>query len=342
MQYQKTTSSMRFRSTTERLQRIHEMIASGSYPNSAEMAAELEVTTRTIARDVAFMKSHYHVPIAYHPLNYGFYYSDKVEHFPPGAPGMTEAEIFALLIAGKAVAQYRCTPFFLPLQRAFQKLSTQLDNGERYILQALREGLSFRPFAVEDPDLKNFELLALAVSRRQALRFRYRKPGSQRTELRNLHPYHLTCADNRWYIIGHDVDRSEPRTFAVSRVASPSLTGESFVRPKNFDLEEYLRGSLTVMKGEGDYDVVIEFDAWATDHLRHRIFHPGQQITELPCGGSHLRLRLSGLAEVERWVLSWGLHATVIKPDILADRIAQTMAILCDRYTQPGRLQAAA
>lgn len=30
---------------------------------------------------------------------------------------------------------------------------------------------------------------------------------------------------------------------------------------------------------------------------------------ELPGGGYHLRLRLSGLEEIERWILSWGTHA---------------------------------
>jgi hypothetical protein len=61
-----------------------------------------------------------------------------------------------------------------------------------------------------------------------------------------------------------------------------------------------------VMSGRGDYEVVIEFDAWATDQLRGRLWHSSQQVTELPGGGSRLRMRLSGLEEVERWVLSWG------------------------------------
>jgi hypothetical protein len=38
------------------------------------------------------------------------------------------------------------------------------------------------------------------------------------------------------------------------------------------------------------------------------------ELMELPGGESRVRLRLSGLEEVERWVLGWGGHATVIQP----------------------------
>ena len=86
------------------------------------------------------------------------------------------------------------------------------------------------------------------------------------------------------------------------------------------------------MKGEGDYEVVIEFDAWATDQLRGRQWHPTQIVSELPGGGSHLRMRLSGLEEVERWILSWGTHANVLQPAPLAVRLREIAAKLVERY----------
>ena len=52
----------------------------------------------------------------------------------------------------------------------------------------------------------------------------------------------------------------------------------------------------------------------------------------MPGGGSHMTMHLSGLEEVERWVLSWGTHATVIKPDALAKRIGKAVQELASRY----------
>ena len=46
-------------------------------------------------------------------------------------------------------------------------------------------------------------------------------------------------------------------------------------------------------------------------------------VEELPGGGSHLRMRLSGLEEIERWVLSWGDQAEVLEPAKLRQRLRE-------------------
>jgi proteasome accessory factor B len=240
--------------------------------------------------------------------------------------------MFALFVAHKAVEQYSGTPFHKPLQMAFRKLTGQLDDQERYSLHESADVLSFRPFAPEATDLERFEIVAQAIQQSRALRFLYRKPGEKNAGGRHVHPYHLTCNDNRWYLIGHDVDRGEIRTFALARIHGSAVAGETFEKPKDFSVAKHLRGSLTVMSGRGDYEVVVEFDAWATDQLRGRLWHSSQQVTELPGGESRMRMRLSGLEEVERWVLSWGAHATVIQPQLLAERVGTIARILAGRY----------
>ena len=245
---------------------------------------------------------------------------------------MTEAEMFALLVAHKAIEQYQTTPFHKPLQMAFQKLTGQLNSGERYSLMDFDGALSFRAFAPEVTDMERFEAVTRAVQQRRTLGFEYRKPGQRKAEFRRVRPYHLTCNENLWYLIGYDLARSDMRTFVVGRVCGPVFVGEKFQKPKGFNLNRYLRGSFTMMKGEGDYEVVIEFDAWATDMIRGRLWHSTQQVRELPKGGSHLHMRLSGLEEVERWVLGWGTHANVVGPRVLAERVGGIARELVARY----------
>ncbi|MCW5554498.1 MAG: WYL domain-containing protein [Verrucomicrobiae bacterium] len=322
------------RNATERLLAIHQLISAKRYPNTARLAREFDVSQKTIKRDVEWMRVHWNLPIEYDRERHGFFYSREVPQFP-GVPTITEAEMFALLVAHKAVEQYSGTPFHKPLQMAFRKLTGQLDDKERYSLQDSEDVLSFRPFAPEATDVERFEVVTRAIQQRRALRFLYRKPGEKSTSGRHVHPYHLTCNDNRWYLIGHDVDRSDIRTFALARMNGGAVLGETFQKPKDFNVEKYLRGSLTVMSGRGDYEVVIEFDAWATDQLRGRLWHSSQQVTELPKGESRMRMRLSGLEEVERWVLSWGTHATVIQPELLAERAGSIARALAGRYEMP-------
>ena len=43
-------------------------------------------------------------------------------------------------------------------------------------------------------------------------------------------------------------------------------------------------------------------------------------------------MRLNSIEEAERWVLSWGTHATVVRPQALATRLCSTAVVLQDRY----------
>jgi proteasome accessory factor B len=114
------------------------------------------------------------------------------------------------------------------------------------------------------------------------------------------------------------VNRQAIRTFALTRLAKPTITGERFVRPKDFDPDKYLEGSFTVLKGDKEQEVIIEFDAWATDLVHGRLWHSSQELSLLPHGRSRLTMRLNSLEEIERWVLSWGVHATVVAPPAFA------------------------
>lgn len=309
---------------------IHERIQEGQFPNSVALAQELEVGVRTIKRDVEFLRDRLHLPIAYHHAKHGYYYTRPVPQFPGVA--VSEAEVFALLVAHKAIAQYHGTPFQRPLEMAFHKLTGQLDTRTRYSLENLGSALSFRPFAPEDADLKLFEMLTKALKERRAVRFQYRNLGTRTWQGRLAQPYHLACIENHWYLFAHDVNRQALRTFALSRVRQLELTPDRFQAPRDFNADEYLRGSFTVFKGRDDYEVVIEFDAWATDLIRGRQYHSSQEWIELPGGGSRLRLRLNSLAELEGWVLSWGTHATVIRPQALAERVRRTAAAVAEKY----------
>jgi hypothetical protein len=65
----------------ERILRIHERIQSGRHPNCVRLAAEFEVSPRTLKRDVEFMKDRMRLPIEYDPRRWGYYYARPVERY---------------------------------------------------------------------------------------------------------------------------------------------------------------------------------------------------------------------------------------------------------------------
>ncbi|HZL77800.1 MAG TPA: WYL domain-containing protein, partial [Candidatus Limnocylindrales bacterium] len=124
-----------------------------------------------------------------------------------------------------------------------------------------------------------------------------------------------------WYLFAFDHARKDLRTFVPARIQSVQPTGKTFERTQKFSLEKRLRDSFGVHSGEGEFDVVIRFNARAADYIREKKWHPSQTLRDLKGGGAELRMKLSSLAEVQRWVLSWGGDATVLKPKELAESV---------------------
>jgi len=318
------------RGAFERMKRICGWLQEGKYPNCSSIAAEFEVARKTAARDLEFMRDRWGLPIEYDSRRMGYYFTETVERLP-WVP-VTEAELFAVCISGKVLESYRGMPFQKPLELAFAKITRGLDDEERYMLENMDLAFSFRPFAAEDPDLRLLEVLTRAVAGRQSVSFGYRKPAQKEPELRTVDPYHVMEFEGRLYLLAFDPARGAVRKFVLARMSDLEVTGERFVRPKDFDPKQEFGTSLGVMSGEGDYAVVIEMDAWLTDVLRGRRWHPSQEVVELPGGGSHLRMRLSCLEEIEQYVLSWGTHATCVGPMELRERIRGTVEKLEKRY----------
>jgi proteasome accessory factor B len=77
--------------------------------------------------------------------------------------------------------------------------------------------------------------------------------------------------------------------------------------------------------------VVIRFNELVADYIREKKWHDSQQLKELKDGGLELRMKLSSLAEVERWVLGWAGNAKVIHPPELAEKVRQSAEHILER-----------
>jgi len=292
--------------------RIHQALQSGKLPNSQSLARECEVASKTIHRDLEFMRDRMGLPIAYNGVTKGYYYTEEVSGFP--SLQITEGELFALIVAEKALQQYRGTSFEKPLLSAIRKMEQSLPNTISLNLASLEQTISFRTRAEPILNLEVFDQLSRAAAQRQQIELVYRKPGQAKAEKRLVDPYHLANINGEWYLFAYDHARKDIRTFAPTRIQSVTPTGKTFPRPERFSLEKRLRNSFGVHSGEGAHEVVIRFDARVADYILEKKWHESQKLRKLKTGGVELHLKLSSLPEIERWILGWGGDATVVKP----------------------------
>src|SRR5882724_7803805 len=104
----------------ERMMRMHERLKAGRYPICRKLAQELEVSSKTVQRDIDFMRYRLGLPIEYDQIHFGFYYAEQVSSFP--SIEISEGSLVALYAGRKALTQNMRPSFEAPLSTAFRKI----------------------------------------------------------------------------------------------------------------------------------------------------------------------------------------------------------------------------
>ena len=295
-----------------RMIKIHELLAAGKYPNCSGLAGAFEVSYKTVQRDIDFMRDQMLLPIDYDSTRHGFCYSKPVTSFP--MVQITHGEVVALLVAQKAVEQYRGTAFEKPLRAAFEKMTSGMREEGMFSLQELSRAISFRPLGAAVQEMHLFDVLSDAVLNRHPIEFDYHSLKETAAARRRVEPYHLGCIGNQWYLIGKDLVRGKLRTFALTRLTRPKILKGTFRRPDNFSLSGMMSGSFSAFESGEVKKIRIRLDAFAARLASERTWHSSQKLKPLDGGGAELSLEVGIAPDLENWILSWGRHAKVLEP----------------------------
>ncbi|WP_338687483.1 WYL domain-containing protein [Haloferula helveola] len=299
----------------ERMHRIHQAIRDGRLPNCSSLAEELEVTPKTVMRDITFMRDNFRLPLVYDAERHGYRYEGDVSDFPSFEIGAEE--IAALFFTRTALESIRGTELAGRLREAFGKLTRSI--GDRVALDwaDLDEAFSRKVPNMPAREVKLFGELADAVVRQLGIGFHYRKLGGDAAETRKVRPLHLGEVDGGWYLIAFDEVREALRTFALPRITRLKVGTKHFDRPPGFDGREHLRRSFGIWSGEGESSVVrVILSDYAARLAQERRWHPTQEVKVLDAKGDRVEVSFEAgaLQEVVRWVLSFGSKAKVIAP----------------------------
>jgi len=89
-----------------------------------------------------------------------------------------------------------------------------------------------------------FDAVWAATQSRTPVAFDYRRRGLGEPTRRHVQPWGVVSARGRWYVVGHDSDRGEPRLFRLSRIVGDVATDGrpgSFVVPEGTDVRGLTR-----------------------------------------------------------------------------------------------------
>ena len=314
-----------------RIQRIHELVLSGKCPNCSTLAKEIEVTPKTIQRDINYMRDEMNLPLEYDNQRQGYIYTQSVSDFP--LLKLSRNDLLSLFIARKALEPLRGTKLERVLAQSFEKITMACPEEVSIEWQDLDAAFSVKTAGVVEADMTVFGDLLDAVMEHREVTFDYHKLKGDKPERRRVRPYHVGQIEHGWYVIGFDVDRGAVRTFALQRISSLELHKTRFAKPDDFDIREHLRGSFGVWsygKNEGArHEVRVRFSGYAARVIGERQWHASQEIIRDEVGdGLEFRVQVAGLEEITRWILSWGSKAKVLAPEILRARVADEVRLM--------------
>jgi predicted DNA-binding transcriptional regulator YafY len=213
-----------------RLLQVLLLLQSRGRMTADELASELEVSPRTIYRDVEALSAA-GIPIYADRGPAGGY--QLVDGYRTRLTGLTTDEAQSLFLAGLPgpAEALGLKEFAAAAQlKLLAALPTELRNRAEQIRQ--RFHLDTPTWFRGDEPTEHLATIADAVWEQRRVRMTYRRWGDQTVE-REVDPYGLVLKAGTWYFVGSG------RTYRVSRVLSLQALPEEFTRPEDFDLARY-------------------------------------------------------------------------------------------------------
>lgn len=241
--------------TTDRVLRLLALLAGRSEWGGAELARRLQITQRTVRRDVDRLRT----------LGYRI---DATAGRGGGyrlAPGPAVPPLFldddeATAIAGALLTAASASSAGMAdsAARALAKLHHVLPAPAARRVDAVRSvahAVTLDPAPITDPAV--VAALAEALRDDVGVRFEYRTRGGNGST-RRVEPHTLTTVQRVWYVVGYDLDRNDWRLFRADRMTDVVRTGhQRRERTPPGGASEFIARSLAGTNYRHPVDVVV-------------------------------------------------------------------------------------
>jgi predicted DNA-binding transcriptional regulator YafY len=302
--------------TSARMLRLLSLLQTHRYWPGGELAQRLEVSPRTLRRDVDRLRE-LGYPVDASRGVAGGYQLQAGAAVPPLL--LDDDEAVAIAVGLRTAAAGAVSGFEETSVRALAKVIQLLPPRLRRRIDALQAATAPGVLGGGPTlDATTLTTLAMACRGEERLRFAY-TPRDGESSARYVEPHRLVSLGRRWYLIAWDLDRGDWRSFRVDRLSAPALTGARF-RPRDIpggDPVAWMRSRLAAIPNKYDVAVVFQVPAATVTSF------VGQWATVEPITGTCCRMRMNvDDLSWPLWVLG-GLGADfgIESPPELRDRV---------------------
>lgn len=308
---------------SDRLISLLLLLQSAQRRTARDLAARLEVSERTIYRDVDALNAS-GVPVYTERGPEGGIaladgYRKALMHFG-------EDEVRALFISGTAILAD--LGLGANLDRALEKLRGGFSDMQRKAAENVRGRIHIdqRRWYQSEPPVERLALLRRAVWDDRSLEIVYEDRNKARTT-RAIDPYGLVSKAGVWYLVAHCAEGM--RSFRVDRMIDARECGARFVRDPAFVLDDYWRRTQAAMReGQPRFTVVVR----APDDAGDEIFGFWNWRWIEREGERLLAVDFPSAEAAVGHLVTWSESVMLVEPLELATPVLARARALCERY----------
>jgi len=282
---------------------------------SSALAAELEVSERTVHRDMEALSAA-GVPVyAVRGVQGGWRLE---ESWRTEVPGLSEAELRALLMVQPQAAGH--PRLAAAAETAYQKLIASLPVAMRRQAVMMRERLHVDPagWHMSNEDLSMLPLVQEAVAQDRRLRFVYIRSDGDKAQ-RIADPLGIVAKGATWYLVART--GKGMRTYRISRMSEIEVSARSFKRPAGFQLRAYWENSTAEMQQRrGRFEATLAMTEQAAASLGTWLeLKPSANVTTemMPPGWVVMQTAFDNMEHARFVILGFGARMLALEPQAL-------------------------
>lgn len=316
----------------DRLLSILLLLQIHKHMTARELATRLEVSERTIHRDMEALSAS-GVPVtAERGIGGGW---SLLDSYRTNLTGLNEAEIQTLFLS-KPAQLLSDLGLHGASESALIKLLATLPTLSRHNAEYARQRIyiDIGGWHRAEENISCLPILQEAVWQEHKLRFIYHRSNDMLVE-RLGDPLGLVAKGSTWYLVA--TVEGEQRTYRVSRIQDAVILDEPAVRPPSFDLAIYWEQSAIQFKAQlPRYDATIRTHPDTLSWIRYIFKYAHIEQTSQPdeTGWITLNIQFETEEEACQYIIGLGTHAEVITPQSLRERIIQRAQEVLTFYQQ--------
>ena len=243
--------------TSARMLRLLSLLQLHRHWPGVELAGRLEVSERTVRRDIDRLRS-LGYPVESLPGSAGGYQMGAGSALPPMVFDHDEA--IALAIGLRDVAHGSDPSTAEASLRALAKLTAMLPPSVRHHIDLMSTVTDSNPLLrwTPSPDVAVLGTIAQACRDLVRLTFQYTAADDASSQ-RYVEPYRLVTLGRRWYLVAFDLDRNDWRTFRVDRAHEPVPSRNCFDArdlPAK-DLSSYIKARIRDLRPTTEIELLV-------------------------------------------------------------------------------------